>query len=112
MDKFLTALLIDTGDAPGRLLQYLCAIQHRYSYISRSAVQILSDRLHMPAAQINAVIDFYSFLYTVPRGEFNILFSDSITDRMLDNISLLNSLCELLKIELNPFQNCNILPHL
>ena len=81
------------------LLQHLCAIQQRYSYIPGNAVELLANSLNMPAVQIYGVIDFYTFLHKEARGDFDILFSDSITDRMLGSQSLLDSLCKILGVE-------------
>jgi len=84
---------------PEHLLQHLCAIQQRYSYIPGNAVELLANSLNMPAVQIYGVIDFYTFLHREARGDFDILFSDSITDRMLGSQSLLDSLCKILGVE-------------
>jgi [NiFe] hydrogenase diaphorase moiety large subunit len=100
LESFIMGLLSETGNAPGRLLQYLCTIQRHYSYIPETAVQLLADRLHTPPAQILGVVDFYAFLHRQARGDFDILFSDNITDRMLGNMPLLDSLCE--KLGVNP----------
>lgn len=84
-----------TGNEPeiSLLLQYLCAIQREYSYIPDNAIQSLETTLNIPAMQIRGIIDFYSFLHLVPQGEFDILFSDSITDHMLGSKDLLQQLC-------------------
>ncbi len=60
---------------------------------------MLASKLLMPAVQIYGVIDFYTFLHRKARGDFDILFSDNITDRMLGNQSLIGNLCEKLHIE-------------
>ncbi|MDB4575954.1 NAD(P)H-dependent oxidoreductase subunit E [bacterium] len=99
IEDFVTGLLSATENTPERLLQHLCAIQQRYSYIPENAVEMLASRLLMPAVQIYGVIDFYTFLHREARGDFDILFSDNITDRMLGNQSLIGNLCEKLHIE-------------
>ena len=81
------------------LLQFLIAIQKQYSHISAEAIEDLHERLNIPVSQIEGVIDFYTFLHKQPRGEFDILFSDSITDRMLDSTRLFEQLCSLLAVE-------------
>ena len=98
-ESFITGLLSGTGDTPEHLLQHLCAIQQHYSYIPENTVELLSSKLHMPAVQIYGVVDFYTFLHREARGDFDILFSDSITDRMLGSQSLIDSLCKKLEIE-------------
>jgi len=98
---FISKRLSKTGDAPDLLLQHLDVIQSQYSYIPEKAIKILSERLNTPPVQINAVIDFYSFLHRRPRGEYDIRFSDNITDRMLGNQALFKSLCKKLGVEPN-----------
>ena len=83
IENFVNELLTATENAPELLLQDLCAIQQHYSYIPENAVEILAGKLNLPAVQIYGVIDFYSFLHRQARGNFDILFSDNITDRML-----------------------------
>jgi len=81
------------------LLQFLIAIQKQYSHISAEAIELLHERLDIPVSQIEGVIDFYTFLHKQPRGEFDILFSDSITDRMLGSTRLFEQLCSILDVE-------------
>ncbi|MBP6735434.1 MAG: NAD(P)H-dependent oxidoreductase subunit E, partial [Chromatiaceae bacterium] len=51
-------------------------------------------------SRIRASIDFYAFLHTRPRGVFDILFSDNITDRMQGSEGLGARLCKGLGITL------------
>ena len=99
IENFITELLSDSGNAPDKLLQYLCTIQLQYSYIPEKAVELLAGSLHIPATQIFGVIDFYAFLHSEARGDFDIYFSDSITDRMSGSLPLLDSLCNKLNIK-------------
>ncbi|MBE9548581.1 MAG: NAD(P)H-dependent oxidoreductase subunit E [Proteobacteria bacterium] len=98
-DNFTSELLVNKGHSPGQLLQLLCEIQTHYSHIPPHAIELLSGHLNIPPVQIRTVIDFYAFLHRDARGDFDILFSDNITDRMLGNLSLLNSLCKKLGVE-------------
>ncbi len=102
MDKFDTldtfiGQLAAAADAT-ELLQYLCEIQYRYSCIPPRAIELLAARLKLPPTLITGVIDYYSFLHTTPRGEYDVLFSDSITDHMLGSRELLQQLCERLGV--------------
>ncbi len=99
LERFISGLLPDSSDIAGDLLQFLCAIQQHYSHIPDPAVYLLADRLHMPPVEILAVVDFYSFLHRQDHGDFDIYFSDNITDRMLGNQSLLDSFCRKLGVE-------------
>jgi len=99
LESFIDELLSRIGNSPDRLLQLLCEIQYRYSHIPAEAVKLLADQLRTPPVQILTVIDFYAFLHRKARGKYDILFSDNITDRMLGNIRLLNSLCKKLGVK-------------
>jgi [NiFe] hydrogenase diaphorase moiety large subunit len=99
LEGYIDDQLSITGDAPDLLLQHLHAIQFRNSHIPEEAIQLLSERLNTPPVQINAVIDFYSFLHRKARGEYDIRFSDNLTDRMLGNQRLFKSLCKKLGVE-------------
>ncbi len=76
-------IMATCGDHPELLVQYLCRIQWRYNCIPPEAIELLAVRLGLPVAHIRGVIGFYAFLHETPRGDFNILISDSITDQML-----------------------------
>lgn len=81
------------------LLQILIAAQEHYGYIHTDAIDYLSDALQLPRAKIEGVAGFYSFLYLKPQGDYRVLFSDNITDRMLGNMDLMTQLCSQLWIE-------------
>ncbi len=99
LDHFIRELSETAGNTPDCLLQLLCAIQNRYSYIPARAVNLLAERLQIPPVQILSLVDFYSFLHRRARGDFDIRFSDNITDRMFGSVSLFNSLCKKLGVE-------------
>ena len=98
-ESFITGLLSDSANSADRLLQYLCSIQQHYSHIPEMAIEQLAASLQIPAAQIYGVIDFYTFLHRQARGDFDILFSDNITDRLLGSLPLLRTLCKKLNIK-------------
>jgi len=100
INRYVSGLLSSKDDAPDRLLQYLCSIQHQFSHIPEEAVQLLSERLKIPRVEIVSIVYFYSFLHMHHRGDFDILFSDNITDRMLGSLPLLNSMCKKLGVEI------------
>jgi len=97
LENTIATLLSGSGHAPDRLLQHLCSIQQQYSHIPPAAVTLLAEHLHLTPAQINGVIDFYTFLHHEARGDYDILFSDSITDRMLGNQPLIADLSRALQ---------------
>jgi len=99
LDSFLSELVTKSGDTPDRLLQHLIAVQRQCSHVPEEAIQYLSEHLGVPPVQIYSVIEFYSFLHRDPRGDFDILFSDNITDRMLGNRVLMQGMCKKFGIE-------------
>ena len=82
-----------------RLLQLLHAVQTPSGYLAQDALQDLAQRLDLPLAHVRGVASFYSFLSTEPVGEFRVLFSDSITDRMEGSAELLDRMCRRLWVE-------------
>jgi [NiFe] hydrogenase diaphorase moiety large subunit len=99
LDEFVAASLQQRGRDPELLLQHLIAAQQRFSYVPEVVVDGLAAALGVTRAQVRAAIAFYAFLHETPRGDFDILFSDNITDRMLGNQRLLGLLCERLGVE-------------
>ena len=81
------------------LLQILIAAQDVHGYIHSDAIDYLSERLALPRSKIEGVAGFYSFLYLQPAGNYRVLFSDNITDRMAGNMNLMKSLCSQLWVE-------------
>ncbi|MBS4052766.1 MAG: NAD(P)H-dependent oxidoreductase subunit E [Methylomonas sp.] len=99
MKTFLTAILTEADYQPVRLLSLLRKIQAQYRHIPAEAIDYLAEALQIPRTQIIAVVEFYSFLHLTPQGRYDILISDSITDRMLDKENLLGYLSSMLKIK-------------
>jgi [NiFe] hydrogenase diaphorase moiety large subunit len=93
VEDFIARITAPTSSRPDYLLQYLYEIQYQYSYIPETAIELLAARLSLTGAHIRGVIGFYTFLHESPRGSYDILFSDSITDHMLGSRELLQNLC-------------------
>lgn len=100
IDKLVDDLTTATNNRPDYLLQYLYEIQYQYSCIPDQAIKRLADKLSLTESHIQGVIGFYTFLHTTPRGHFDILVSDSITDHMLGSRELLDTLCNKLGVAL------------
>lgn len=94
---FVDTLLAQRGQ-PRDLLQILWRVQHRNGCVPANTIDRIATALNLPHAAIYAVIEFYSFLHTTPRGRFDILFSDNITDRMLGGVTLTDDLCTRLGV--------------
>ncbi len=96
---YLAPILVRHQHNSYDLLQILIAAQEHYGYIHTDAIDYLSADLQLPRAKIEGVAGFYSFLYLKPQGEYRVLFSDNITDRMLGNQELMKNLCSQLWVE-------------
>ncbi|HEX5364930.1 MAG TPA: NAD(P)H-dependent oxidoreductase subunit E [Gallionella sp.] len=95
----LSPILESHARDPGALLQILREIQELRGCITPATVSYLCDQLDVPRTRIEGVAGFYSFLYQQPHGEYRVLFSDNITDRMLGNQSLLEAMCHQLWLQ-------------
>lgn len=98
MKEFIQAVVRQADGQTVRLLQMLTAIQDRYRHIPAEAMDLLAGQLDIPRTRIVAVVEFYSFLHLTPQGRYDILFSDSITDRMLGNQDLMAQLSARLQV--------------
>ncbi|MBK8814735.1 MAG: NAD(P)H-dependent oxidoreductase subunit E [Methylococcaceae bacterium] len=83
---------------PTYLLQILRAIQVEFHFVPQGAIEQLAGLLHIPRTQIIAVVEFYSFLHLTPRGRYDILVSDSITDHMLGKNALMQYFSDRLTV--------------
>ncbi|HRW64557.1 MAG TPA: NAD(P)H-dependent oxidoreductase subunit E [Candidatus Competibacter sp.] len=81
------------GGLSTRLLQILREVQDHLTWLPSEALEQVAEELGLSPDKVRRVAEFYSFLYTDPRGSYDILFSDNITDRMLGNRELLHYLC-------------------
>ncbi|MGQ9861204.1 MAG: NAD(P)H-dependent oxidoreductase subunit E [Thiobacillaceae bacterium] len=86
------------GDAT-RLVQILRDLQERHGWLAPPMVTALAHRLGLSRARVEGVAAFYSFLYLEPVGQYRVLFSDNITDRMQGSEALLAYLSEKLWVE-------------
>jgi len=87
------------GSDSSRLLQILREVQEHFGHIPHEAISRLASKLSIPRARIESVASFYSFLHLKPHGEYRVLFSDNITDRMLDSKTLMDQMCQLLWLQ-------------
>jgi [NiFe] hydrogenase diaphorase moiety large subunit len=96
---WLDQLIIRHGSDPSRLLQVLREVQERFGHIPPQSISFLAKALSIPRARIESVSSFYSFLHLRPHGEYRVLFSDNITDRMLGSQPLMEQMCQLLWLQ-------------
>ncbi len=95
----LTPILARYGNDASNLLQILREMQECYGYIPAETIGYLAAQLNIPRARIESVASFYSFLHVQPRGTYRVLFSDNITDRMQNNMALMQQMCQQLWAE-------------
>src|SRR3990167_7591128 len=84
---------------PNALLQLLREVQELRGCIHSGAINHLSVKLRIPRLRIEGVATFYSFLHLQPNGEYRVLFSDNITDRMLGSQALMEKMCQQLWLQ-------------
>lgn len=81
------------------LLHRLYAEQQQFLHISPQSMQQIAAEFSLPLSQIEAVVAFYSFFSTRPRGQFDILFSNCTSCGYLaDGHNLLLMLAEQLQV--------------
>lgn len=97
-EEYLDSILARYKHNAHHLLQMLREAQEHYGYIHSNAIDYLALQLKLTRAHIEGVASFYSLLYLQPQGDYRVLFSDNITDRMLGNISLMESMCSTLQV--------------
>ena len=91
-------LLERHGRAPDRLVQLLRDIQAEQTWLSRDTLSVVAKALQLPLAHVEGVAGFYRFFHQRPVGQYRVLFSDNITDRMQGSEALLNDLCVRLQV--------------
>jgi len=98
MGQFIQDLVEKNQHQATHLLQILRIVQSRYHYVPKDAIEQLAQLLHIPRTRIISVIEFYSFLHLTPRGQYELLISDSITDYMLGKKNLTAYLSKKLNV--------------
>ena len=84
---------------PTALVQILREVQEEFGYLPPPAAVVIARLLRIPYSRVTGVASFYSFLALQPRGNYRVLFSDNITDRMAGSEPLMDALCHRLWVE-------------
>lgn len=95
----LDRILVQHRREPSQLLQILIDVQEQAGWLPPDVISAIASALAVPRVRVESTASFYSFLHTQPAGEYRLLFSDNITDRMLGNTGLMSALCEQLWLE-------------
>jgi [NiFe] hydrogenase diaphorase moiety large subunit len=94
----VSALLARHGHAAHALVQILRELQAQQGWLPRDGLQQVADALGLSLAHVQGVAGFYRFLHQQPVGEYRLLFSDNITDRLLGSEKLMADLCRRLGV--------------
>ena len=57
---------------PGSLIQVLLDIQGEFHWLSEEALQLVSERLHVPISRVRHTVTFYKAFSLVPKGRHEI----------------------------------------
>ena len=82
-----------------RLMQILRETQEELGWLSPAMLTMIAKAIGWPRAKVEGTANFYSFFHTRPLGRYRVLWSDNITDRMLGNTDLMESMCKKLWLE-------------
>jgi [NiFe] hydrogenase diaphorase moiety large subunit len=81
------------------LVQVLREVQEDCGQLPPQAFGLIARYLRIPYSRVRGVASFYSFLAVEPQGEYRVLFSDNITDRMAGSERLMEAMCHRLWVE-------------
>ncbi len=98
MKQFIQDLAETNRYQATNLLRILREVQARFHYIPEEAIEQIAGLLNISRTQIISVVDFYSFFHSTPRGQYELLISDSITDHMLGKQSIIDYLSDKLNV--------------
>ncbi|NWG32387.1 MAG: NAD(P)H-dependent oxidoreductase subunit E [Rhodocyclaceae bacterium] len=82
-----------------RLMQILRETQEALGWLAPETITRIAQGVGWPRARVEATAAFYSFFHLRPRGEYCLLWSDNIIDRMAGSRALMQRLCEALWLE-------------
>ncbi len=94
----LQKLLAHHHSDPHSLVQILREFQSLHGWLPRPVLSQIAQSLGLTLSHVEGVAGFYRFFHTQPVGQYRVLFSDNITDRMSGSEALLQDLCRLLKV--------------
>jgi [NiFe] hydrogenase diaphorase moiety large subunit len=99
LDAIVDSAIAHWGAAPTQLVQVLRVVQEHCNHLPARAIERIGGRLQLPLSQVRGVAAFYDFLSLEPTGEYHVLFSDDITDRMHGAPELMRRMCHRLWVE-------------
>ncbi len=93
------ALLRQYGRDPHALVQLLRETQGLIGWLPRPVLAHVAAALGLTRAHVEGVASFYRFLHLQPVGDYRVLFSNNITDRMMGAQALMDDLCRRLRVK-------------
>lgn len=63
-------------------------------WLSRASLRQTATALGLTLAEVAGVANFYRFFHTQPVGNYRVLSSDNVTDRLFGNEALMTGLCD------------------
>lgn len=70
--EFFAERVRSTPDHPGRLMEVLHRTQELFGYIPRQAMDLISERLAVPAAHIYGMVTFYNYFSLKPKARYQV----------------------------------------
>ncbi len=92
----VAGVLLRHGRERHALVQILRELQEAAGWLCRPTLGLVAQALGLTLSEVEGVAGFYRFLHLRPVGQYRILFSDNITDRMGGSGALLAELCRRL----------------
>jgi [NiFe] hydrogenase diaphorase moiety large subunit len=98
--EHITAVIADAYSQSEHLLHILYALQQRFLHIPPEAVREVAAHFGLPFSQVQSVVEFYSFFSAIPRGRYNILFSNCTScGYKTGGANLMQTLCDRLGVD-------------
>lgn len=98
-EKVIEEIISLNRHDPSRLVQILREVQDQVGWLPPQVLTEIAKKLNISRAKVEGVAGFYSFFYLQPVGQYRILFSNNITDRMLGAPKLMAMMCRNLGVK-------------
>jgi [NiFe] hydrogenase diaphorase moiety large subunit len=98
LEATVRTVLARHANQPQALVQILRELQAEQGWLPREALMAVAQATGRTVADVEGVASFYRFLHLAPVGQYRVLFSDNITDRMLGSVALMERLCRRLGV--------------
>jgi [NiFe] hydrogenase diaphorase moiety large subunit len=95
----IQTILLRHGNDGTRLMQILRETQESLGWLSPATLSVIATGIDWPRAQVEGTASFYRFFHTQPLGQYRVLWSNNITDRMLGSRDLMQAMCRALWVE-------------